>query len=244
MNNTPGNIRVTLHADGSGSPAATALATLSGSNPTTNNTDYTFTCSDCYLTPNTKYWLVLAAPSSTGDFSSYTWNLTGSNAQTPGPSGSGWTIGDVVKYQVTSGSNSSCPSGWCDNSGSRTAMFLVSATVSAVAPPQSFTVDRFSYDPNDYRNVIHHLSWNKPANSGTASFAYELQCTSVKQPTSTTSWNVCDTKTVAATSNSTLTLDITQIGTSGNLFQNIRIRAKSGSEYSRWIVAPTHYNSP
>ena len=76
--NSPGDIRVTLHADSSGSPASRALYTLSGSNPTNTNVkkvDYAYTCSECYLQPSTTYWLVLAAPNATGNFNRYTWLL-------------------------------------------------------------------------------------------------------------------------------------------------------------------------
>ena len=203
--NSPGDIQVTLHADASGSPATSALYTLSGSNPTNTSVkkvDYAYTCSECYLQPNTTYWLVLAAPNATGNYNRYTWLLTDSDAQTAGPSGSGWTIGDASKHTVTSGSDSECLSGWCAVSSNRTAMFLVSATVNAVGPPREFKASEWRWAGS---NIIHELSWKKPASSGTDSFAYEVQCSGHKTPTST-QWNACGTKTVSATPNATVPL--------------------------------------
>ena len=132
--NSPGNIRVTLHADSSGSPASAALATLSGANPATANSNYGFTCSACYLDASTTYWIVVATPNATQPFQSYTLPQTNSDAQKQGPSGNGWSIGDVGKFRVTAGANSSCPSGWCADTSGRTSVFAVEA---ALTPPFS-----------------------------------------------------------------------------------------------------------
>ena len=132
--NSPGNVRVTLHADSSGSPASAALATLSGANPATANSNYGFTCSACYLDASTTYWIVVAAPNATQPFQSYTLPQTNSDAQKQGPSGNGWSIGDAGKFRVTAGANNSCPSGWCANTNGRTSVFAVEA---ALTPPFS-----------------------------------------------------------------------------------------------------------
>ena len=132
--NSPGDVRVTLHADSSGSPASAALATLSGANPTTANSNYGFTCAACYLDASTTYWIVVATPNATQPFQSYTLPQTHSDAQKQGPSGNGWSIGDVGKFRVTAGTNSSCPSGWCANTNGRTSVFAVEA---AFTPPFS-----------------------------------------------------------------------------------------------------------
>ena len=222
---SPGDIRVTLHADASGKPASTALATLSGSNPTAGG-DYDFTCAGCYLTPNTTYWLVLAAPNAaTTANNSYTWNLTSSSDETSGPSGSGWTIANNHRYRGAS-AGALCHNDWCTPEGTaRPAMFLVTATVNAVAPPRDVAV-------SDYQSATHPVTWKKPTTVSTDSYSYEVQCTTDKVPTSATTWNDCGTRTVAATTNASLTLDIIQNPGAENL-QNMRVRAKQDGVYSR-----------
>ena len=93
---TPGDIVATLHADSSGQPAASALATLTGSNPsTTTASDYTYSCSgaNCALEASTTYFAVftIATSASVGD---YSWALVDSDEQTSTPSSNGWTIAD------------------------------------------------------------------------------------------------------------------------------------------------------
>ena len=77
---------------GTGStPAATALATLSGTAPTASTyTDTTFTCSGsgCSLSANTVYFVV-ATFDGTG---AYGWAYAGTETQTAQPSGNGWDI--------------------------------------------------------------------------------------------------------------------------------------------------------
>ena len=126
--NSPGDIRVTLHADGSGSPASAVLATLSGANPTTKNATYGFTCLACYLSASTTYWLVVAAPNATQQYQSYTLPLTASDAERQAPAGNGWSIGNAGKYRVTAGTNANCPSGWCDHASGHVSVFSVEAT--------------------------------------------------------------------------------------------------------------------
>ena len=192
---SPGNIRVTLHADDSSKPASTALATLSGSNPT-GSREYDFTCANCYLTPNTTYWLVLAAPNAnTSANNMYTWNLTSSNSETPGPSGSGWTIADNYKYRGAS-DGAHCRNDWCTPSGTaRPAMFQVAATINPVAAPHNVLVGK-PPDWSEPGKVKHTVTWSKPS-GGTGSFSYELQCSTYNNPTAS-QWTDCGTKTVPA----------------------------------------------
>ena len=137
----PGDIRVELRASAGGKPASTALATLSGSNPTGAG-EFTFTCAgaSCALSPGATYWLHLAAPNSpiSGSYSYlYYGETTSSDNQTLTPSGNEWEIGNASKYRgVTSGA---WCTGWCDLSSSETLMFSVNATVDPVLKATSVT---------------------------------------------------------------------------------------------------------
>ena len=236
VHGSPGNIRVTLHADDSSKPASTALATLSGSNPTARG-EYDFTCANCYLAPNTTYWLVLAAPNAnTSANNMYTWNLTSSSSETPGPSGSGWTIADNYKYRGASG-GAHCHNDWCTPAGTaRPAMFQVAATINPVGPPQDVLVGK-PPDWSEAGKVKHTVTWSKPS-GGTGSFSYELQCTVQNNP-SASQWTNCGTHTVAATSDTSISLVVSQ----GNTYtlKMMRVRAKQNGVYSRWIEADTYY---
>ncbi len=103
-NGSPADIVVAIHAaDTSNSlnPAATATATLSGSDPDTAGL-YTYTCStNCDLAKETTYFVVLSAPSSPNN-GYYRSRLTTSDDETPHPSGSGWVIADVGRLKFGS----------------------------------------------------------------------------------------------------------------------------------------------
>ena len=106
-NGALGNIRVTLHAAmGSWSgdnkvPANTALATLSGSNPTGTYytpSDYTYTCSGCALNPNTTYFIQANADAGRYNNEYYLWKGTNQSSDTLVPSGNGWTLLDELDW--------------------------------------------------------------------------------------------------------------------------------------------------
>ncbi len=91
---TPDDFVVTLHAaSGSNPNTTTTLATLSGNtSPSTGSHTYTCSGSGCDLSASTTYFVLLAAPGSTGT-STYTVDLT-SAAETKQPSNNGWSIAD------------------------------------------------------------------------------------------------------------------------------------------------------
>ena len=93
---SPGDFTATIHAASGGNPAANALTTLAGNNPTTAGV-HEFTCSsNCSLSANTTYFVKMAATAS-GNNQYYGWNYTYSDAETPVPSDNGWSIGDSGK---------------------------------------------------------------------------------------------------------------------------------------------------
>ncbi len=90
-----GTLRVALHADSSGVPASTALATLTGTAPTSSSwTDATFTCSAAAcdnLGNAANYHIVLENTANSGAWS-WAWSASGSETMTPNTNG--WNIGD------------------------------------------------------------------------------------------------------------------------------------------------------
>ena len=85
---------MTLHAASGSNPNTSAtLATLSGAkSPASGAHTYTCSGSGCDLSASTTYFVLLAAPGSTGT-SSYTVDLTAA-AETNQPSNNGWSIAD------------------------------------------------------------------------------------------------------------------------------------------------------
>ena len=110
---SPGSITVALHAAdtaNSSNPAATAQATLSGSNPDTAGL-YTYTCSTgCGMERDSDYFIVVSAPSAaTG--AGYHPHMTDGDAEIKHPSTNGWSIENTGrKHNGTS---------WGATSGSR-----------------------------------------------------------------------------------------------------------------------------
>ena len=110
---SPGAITVALHAAdtaNSSNPAATAQATLSGSNPDTAGL-YTYTCSTgCGLERDSDYFIVVSAPSAaTG--AGYHPHMTDGDAEIKHPSTNGWSIENTGRKH--NGSS------WSEASGSR-----------------------------------------------------------------------------------------------------------------------------
>ena len=92
-----GNITVAIHAESGGNPAASALITLTGSNPSTAGT-HEFTCSgSCSLSGNTTYFVVMSAPNASGNNQYYGWRYTFSDDETLVPSGNGWSLSNTAK---------------------------------------------------------------------------------------------------------------------------------------------------
>ena len=89
---------------------------------------------DCNLSANTTYYLVLSAPNSPKD-AQYKWRLTQSTNQTNTPSNAGWQIGDRVLSKTPGGS-------WVDQIGiDISGMIKVAATVN---PPATLTASGIS----------------------------------------------------------------------------------------------------
>ena len=97
IGSTPGDITVAIHAKSGVNPAASALMTLSGSNPATAGA-HEFTCANnCYLAANTDYFVVMSAPNATGNNQYYVWRYTSSDDETKAPSGNGWSLADAAQ---------------------------------------------------------------------------------------------------------------------------------------------------
>ena len=124
-NYAPAILELAVHAVSGGNPAATALATLSGPNPTGAG-QYTYVCSAiCALAKDTTYFLVVST--TTGHHSNnHRWRVTLSDAETADPAGNGWTIANVVKEETTPGGGV-----WNDEPTSRTGVFRVAAKIGA-----------------------------------------------------------------------------------------------------------------
>ena len=120
---SPGNLTATLHADSSGRPADTVLATLSGDKPTTAG-DYTYKCPapGCALSADTTYFVQFAAAS--GDQTNrYKWERVQNTAETKVPNDNGWSIADETDYE--------------QNNSWQTATNVGRLTVSATTTPDS-----------------------------------------------------------------------------------------------------------
>ena len=88
---SPGAITAAIHEVSGGNPAANALITLTGNNPTTAGV-HEFTCSsNCSLAASTTYFFKMSATAS-GNDQYYKWKTTTSDSETPIPSGNGWSI--------------------------------------------------------------------------------------------------------------------------------------------------------
>ncbi len=98
-----GTLAITLHAASGDWPAATPLATLTGTSPTSStwtNTPFTCTGAGCNLSPSTNYFIVATQSNNSGEFS---WRYDGATpTQSRSPSDNGWTIG---KSAQKTGSN-------------------------------------------------------------------------------------------------------------------------------------------
>ena len=104
---SPGDIVVTLHADNSDAPASSALATLSGANPSTAG-EQTYTCSGsgCILTAGTTYFIQFTAASGSTGTDDYELFTTTSGTETLVPTGNGWTLANTaIRYSGNSWSN-------------------------------------------------------------------------------------------------------------------------------------------
>ena len=117
----PGVLTAAIHAESSGSPAASATYTLSGSSTPLTAGDYTYTCSGtCSLDKDTTYFLVLSGTGQYHSYGYYTADSTQSDSETNTPSDAGWSIANRAKYK--SGNE------WEDETSDFSLMFEVVAT--------------------------------------------------------------------------------------------------------------------
>ena len=159
---------VAVHAASESSPAATALITLSGPNPTSAGR-YTYVCStNCALAKDTTYFLVVSATNAGADDRQY-WQSTSHDAETNDPAGNGWTIANVAKRETTLGSGV-----WNDLSYSRAGKFRVAAKAGAGLSASNVTPTTATL------NVSNHSGawWYQGSQSGAG-------CTSVTSGTTT-----------------------------------------------------------
>ena len=91
---TAANVTVTLRAaQSNGTPATTALATLTGT-PAAGNVTFSCSGSGCALTKDTQYFVHVAGSSGSADAAL---RATESDAQAPQPSANGWSIADAAR---------------------------------------------------------------------------------------------------------------------------------------------------
>ena len=120
---TLGNIIVAIHAEdtvNSANPAATAKVTLDGNNPNTAGL-YSYTCSgsDCSLSKETKYFIVMSTADTDG-VKFYQMKLTTSDAEAVHPSGNEWSIENVGREKNGSAA-------WVDLASSQTGLLHIAA---------------------------------------------------------------------------------------------------------------------
>ena len=110
------------------------------------------------------------------------------------------------------------------------------AALAAPGAPESVSVNN-SYLVGQTRT--YPVNWNKPSSAASnESLAYEVQCSTVSNPTST-QWNNCGT--VASTTSTNLSRTVGHYWIS-SLFKKIRVRTKKYSDlYSAWVEANTQY---
>ena len=119
---------------------------------------------------------------------------------------------------------------------------LASASAFTTLPglPRSVSVANSTFDGNTRRYVV---SWNKPANTqATDTFAYQVQCTTVNDKT-TTSWGACGTQNVSSTANTSLSQTVSHSWSSAN-FRYVRVRTDKDGNYSDWVIRHTQYGTP
>ena len=120
----PGSIIVKVHAADSGNSSnpGTEVVTLSGSDPDTAGL-HTFTCSgsDCALSANTTYFVVMSTADTSGGTILYLLARTTADAEAVHSTGTtGWAIANVGRYKQDSAA-------WADISNSHTFLLHVAA---------------------------------------------------------------------------------------------------------------------
>ena len=120
---SPTGFTVGLHAESNGKPAATALATLSGNDPSTSTgSTRTYACSGsgCSLLKDTDYFVVMMATNASGSYF-HRWRKVVSNVESKVPDTNGWSIADGLRE----GTN------W-DGTESSSTVMKVAATVNPI----------------------------------------------------------------------------------------------------------------
>ena len=104
--------------------------------------------------------------------------------------------------------------------------------------PRNVNVANSSFSGSNRRYPV---SWDKPANTqATDTFAYQVQCTTVNDKT-TTSWSSCGT--VSSTANADLSVTVSH-SWSATTFKYVRVRTDKDGRYSGWVIRHTQYGTP
>ena len=171
---SPGSITVAVHAadtTNSSNPAATALVTLTGSDPDAAGIhSYACSGSSCNLTASTTYFVVMSTADTSGSARGYELRTTLSDGETLHPSASGWSIADAGRTK--SGTNA-----WAAAGGGRTPMLHVGAdgfppvlTVSHFTET-TVTLNLTGYAGDWYHRGSHSQGWrgcSSPVTAGSS----------------------------------------------------------------------------
>ncbi len=162
-----------------------------------------------------------------------TWASCGGTIAASGAAGSArthsFTVSKYKSYLVRLRATSSHPA---DTAWRQSA----SSAGQTLGAPQSVSVANSSYDG---QTRTYPVSWSKPANTGTETFAYQVQCTNSDNPTSS-SWNACGTHNVSATANANVNMNVTH-GWQAGTFKQVRVRTSKDGVYSAWVTGDTQF---
>ena len=112
ISGSPTGLNIAIHASSGGNPASTPTHTLTGTSPSGAG-NVTYSCHGaCGLEAGTDYFIVLSATIPGSGDHYYLVDYTTSDNQTNAPSGAGWSISDVAKYEQNDSGN------WADNASS------------------------------------------------------------------------------------------------------------------------------
>ena len=175
---TPTGFAATLHSDNNGNPTGNALATLSGSAPTsTAGAEYTYTCagSGCALTNGATYYVQFTQTGS-GTPNAFILMPTESDDETKVPSGNGWSLAN----QTNNGGSST----WYEKYDFAGKVKIVATAGSGGNPNQQQPAQEpepSSQPPAQFTPTLTAgdgkltASWTPPADNGDAITGYRVQ---------------------------------------------------------------------
>ena len=175
---SPTGFAATLHSDNNGNPTDNALATLSGSAPTsTTGAEYTYTCagSGCALTNGATYYVQFTQTGS-GTPNAFILMPTASDDETRVPSGNGWSLAN----QTNNGGSST----WYEKYDFAGKVKIVATAGSGGNPNQQQPAQEPEPEPQPPAQFTPTLtagdgkltaSWTPPADNGDAITGYRVQ---------------------------------------------------------------------